>query len=325
MSADSIEKIVRRLEELESQRVNSEYLLFAMDDVDDIYYGIDPNGNYVFVMVAANSSGRTSVQETSELVLVASANCDLRISGEIKNECVHILVCKSRKLLDVFAFVRLTKAFISTADNNDGSISELFSSLVTLFSNRAEISDASLQGLYAEMYFIWHSHLNGLELLPKWRTKGRMKYDFSINETFKIEVKSSIGEMRIHHFSHEQIYANGLEIRIASFLLRQDDSGLSLDDLVERCRKLAGSNYGQLLLIETATRGIEAETMSGLRYDEVYTIANIRAYYANSLPHYECEQPQGVSHTEYDADLTMAPYQMIDELMGWVNEVDRGA
>lgn len=38
-----------------------------------------------------------------------------------------------------------------------------------------------------------------------WQSQDKMKFDFSINETKKIEVKTTTSETRKHKFKHEQL------------------------------------------------------------------------------------------------------------------------
>jgi hypothetical protein len=67
--------------------------------------------------------------------------------------------------------------------------------------------------------------LEGTRTLPYLNLLARR--DFSKAKKH-VEVKTTVGTTRIHHFSHRQIWeAEGEMITIASLMLAEDDSGLS--------------------------------------------------------------------------------------------------
>ena len=53
-----------------------------------------------------------------------------------------------------------------------------------------------------------------------------------LSEKKKIEVKTTLKEDRIHHFLHQQLDTDRLDIRVISILLQKDDAGMSLLDLI---------------------------------------------------------------------------------------------
>ena len=42
---------------------------------------------------------------------------------------------------------------------------------------------------------------NGINIVDNWQKKEKMKFDFSINEQKKMEIKSTLKDTRIHHIT----------------------------------------------------------------------------------------------------------------------------
>lgn len=90
----------------------------------------------------------------------------------------------------------------------------------------------------------------GINIGSFWQKRNKMNFDFTINRIKRMEVKSTIQSIRIHHFKHEQLLSDLYDIMIVSCLLRKDDAGLSLFELIQEIRIIAGKDYRTLLYIE---------------------------------------------------------------------------
>ena len=73
-----------------------------------------------------------------------------------------------------------------------------------------------------------------------------MKFDFSISEKVKLEVKATVKNIRTHHFRHEQLMTEVYDIFVLSYLLRYDDEGLSLFELLMSCKKNHGERFKKI-------------------------------------------------------------------------------
>lgn len=94
------------------------------------------------------------------------------------------------------------------------------------------------------------------------------RFDFS-NERRRVEVKTTLGGPRIHRFSHRQIYAlPGEEIVIVSLILREEDAGLSLNQLITEARS-AIKETPFFITLERAVRraGMDLQTETGPAFD----------------------------------------------------------
>jgi len=286
-----------------------------------IFYGVDGDAHPVFVIPSIHPMMRHQLQYTKKLVLNSNLKCEVLVTESPSNMTVHMLTCLSAVHDERIAFIRLTEAFSKHLTVDQPYVmNELFSALVNLFAQEGKSTEKELQGLYAELYMIYYFLRRGINLCPFWQKQDKMNFDFSISEFKRIEVKSTVRSERIHHFRHEQLLSDLYDIVVASVLLRKDDAGLSLFSLIEEVRSAITQDFRTLLYIDRFIKNIPENELRALRYDETYTYENIRFYPAFSIPKFSEMQPDGVTHTEYDSDLTSAQNFSVTEMLLWIND-----
>ena len=187
-----------------------------------------------------------------------------------------------------------------------------------LFTNKQKISTKELQGIYAELYVMYYMADFGIDLYSLWQSIDKMKFDFSVSENKKIEVKSTIGENRIHKFRHEQLVTDIFDVWIVSVLLRKDDQGLSLYDLANLVKNECSHNIKVFAHIENLLLNYSKEDLQNIRFNKTYTDKNIALYKAIDVPRFKSKQPDGVSNTEYDSDLNNIDSRTIKEFIEWI-------
>ena len=143
---------------------------------------------------------------------------------------------------------------------------------------------------------------------------------FSISETKRIEVKSTLKSSRTHHFRHEQLRSEIYDIKVVSYMLRKCDYGLSLRELIEKIQEAYAENYALLLHIESLIAHVDKSALDGLKYDTVYLKENLRFYDARNVPHFNERTPDGVFNAEYDCCLDTATTMAQTEIVGWIKE-----
>ena len=146
------------------------------------------------------------------------------------------------------------------------SITDYFLCLKDLFTNRHKISTRELQGIYSELLFMHYMYKKGINLYGYWQSVDRMKFDFSINETKKIEVKSTIGENRIHKFRHEQLVTDIFDVWIVSMLLRKDDMGMSLYELSNIVKQECAHNVKVLVHVQNLLLNYPIEDLKLMKF-----------------------------------------------------------
>ena len=163
-----------------------------------------------------------------------------------------------------------------------------------------------------------YMYKKGINLYGYWQSVDRMKFDFSINETKKIEVKSTIGENRIHKFRHEQLVTDIFDVWIVSMLLRKDDMGMSLYELSNIVKQECAHNVKVLVHVQNLLLNYPIEDLKLMKFNNEYAVEKLTMYKAIDVPKFQGRQPNGVSNTEYDSDLNNISPRSIEEFSEWL-------
>lgn len=308
--------IIRTLAQIDS--FNSQYLLFETD-IPCVYYGRTSDGLLVFALESKNEKLPRFIQQTNSLMFCFNEKGVFLIDGIEESRIIHLLVCKDKDATKEDAFIRLTNAFsMSTQPDDPYYVAKLFAALSSLFDKQHIASEMELQGLYCELFTMLFFQQQGCDISRFWQSRDRMRFDFTINNQRKLEVKSTIKPVRIHHFKHSQLLSLTYDIRIVSIMLQKSDAGLSLKEVIDTIRSLYQSNYDLMLHIDTLISGIDNEELELLQYDEPYLRNNIRIYDAKDIPHFNELTPEGIFNAEYDSCLTNVSYSGIEQTISWV-------
>jgi hypothetical protein len=134
-----------------------------------------------------------------------------------------------------------------------------------------------------------------------------MKFDFSITSKMKLEVKSTFSNERRHHFKHDQLVEGGFDIYVLSYLLREDDQGLSLFELIQYTIPFLANNKNQLLRIYSILKDINESTLKSIKLSQDFLLNQRRFYKAIDIPKFNEKSPEGVMNAEYDSVLENVP------------------
>lgn len=259
---------------------------------------------------------------TANLVLAPGQSFRLTLAdASFRDGSFDRLSCESTASGDHDAFLLLVDMFteqVPPPAPRDALVL-FFRSLVRLFATeQARDVAAAREGLWGELFLM--RTVRGFRFwIPSWHSEVTRKFDFSAG-SLRVEVKSAIGPLRVHHFGHRQLYAQPSEdILIASFLLREEDAGLSLRELVDECRE-AVRGTSDALKLERAVRsaGMEDPAEVGPRYDASEAQRSLAWYRAEDAPHFRMAEPPGVTETRYRVDLSVAPRLEQEELDQWL-------
>lgn len=298
---------------------NQPYEVFLDDSC--CYFGKDKDGNVVFMIPSMSERVMPIHQETRSLRFSFNKRCTFKNGNTIDNCVVHLLTCKEKEEEKILAFIRLTKAFAQNErDNDQYFLAKLFSSISALFDKTRNVSEIELQGLFAELYTILHLSKNNCDISRFWQSRNMMKFDFSINEKKRLEIKSTLKSSRTHHFKHDQLLDELYDIKIVSFMLRKNDYGLSLSDLIERIREEYSDNFALLMHIDSIISHVDADLLSDLKYDEIYLKDNLKYFEVKNIPRFNEKSPDGVFNAEYDCCLDTSKSFPEKELIDWIKE-----
>ena len=269
--------------------------------LEKLFVGKDAEGNVVAVIISNRPNRKSIRQKTKLLSVECNIAVDYFLNGEKFSDVVHIIRCYAQSEKEKEIFIELTPLFRQASEDFDqeASILETVAILSSFFADKKEPSFTELEGLFAELYTIL-DYNNQLNLKKYWQSEDRMKFDFSISEKDKIEIKSTLKSERRHHFRHEQLLGNNFSIYVISYMMRKDDEGLSLYDLIDKTRPYFIDEPKKMLIINKYVKNTSVDTLKSTRFNEYYMKLNRRIYKADNIPKFSEITPSGVSNAEYD-------------------------
>lgn len=271
---------------------------------DTLFIGRD-SGGHASIVILSNRPKRSTIRQKTKLL---SVECNVSVIYNIESvfckNVVHIIRCLADSKKEEELFIELAPLFVDASidENQEDAILETVSILSSFFTDKKEPSYTELQGLFAELYTI-RSYMEKINLSKYWQSKDRMKFDFSLTATDKIEVKSTLKNERRHHFRHEQLLSNTFNIYVISYMLREDDEGLSLYELINTIKPLLQSEPQKLLIIDRYVKNTTEERLKEIRFNEHLLQYWRKIYLANEIPRFKENTPSGVSNAEYDCIL----------------------
>lgn len=309
--------------ELKEKPSSHTFTVTPVPDRYDAYLGMDVDGRPC-LFVRAEKMSREPPMRTAHVSLHLSLEYDLAISdSSLSRELFHSLRCETSERVEVDTFLVLVEAFLARNKNQPlvaDTLASFFRSMVRLFSvGPARDLESERQGLWGELFVM--SQVRGFEFwAPFWHSETTRRFDFSALGR-RVEVKTTTAAERIHHFSHRQIYAlEGEEIMVASLLLREEDTGLSLRELIDDAR-VALQDTPSYLKLERAVRraGMEGDSENGPVFDATEASKELAWFRSTDAPHFRVPEPPGVSETRYKVNLSTAPRFDLQELERWLD------
>lgn len=277
------------------------------------YVGRDQHG-HAAVFLPCLSLRRPLSLGTNHLSLTLGASCSLTLPANRSFiGRFNLLHCNSDDAPTVETFALLADALIAqTAEEtfSPDALISFFRGFSKLFQVDSGAAHGRVrQGLWGEL-FLMRALGGPSRWIRYWHSTPLKRWDFSYGNRH-IEVKASRGVAHAHTFAHRQLfYPSSEEVLIASILLQEDSSGISLGALLEHARRELRTDLEGLLKLETAARqaGITFGTDDGPTFDELETEKRLRWFWASETPRFPQREPAGVSDTHYRVDLSgLAP------------------
>jgi hypothetical protein len=181
--------------------------------------------------------------------------------------------------------------------------------LVELFRAMEVPRGKTVQGFWAELLLMARSRRPEV-LLRAWHSVPEDRYDFS-DGPLRIEVKSAVGGVRVHHFSLAQLLpVAGVRVVVASVLVQRAGGGTSVADLLALVRGRAGGT-AELLLhadrVTALTLGASWRAALDERFDLEVAERSLRFFDSSAVPAPSPVLPPGVSEVSFRADLSTVP------------------
>lgn len=181
--------------------------------------------------------------------------------------------------------------------------------LISIFSAMSCPPRKQIQGLWAELLVIEHS-IDPETVINAWHESPTSKYDFTLGRD-KVEVKSTSGEERKHHFSLDQLNpSSNSRLLIASVIVRESghgNGGMSVHELYDKiCERVPSIDVRMhMYQVIVETIGADVHKLENVYFDYVESSDTLRFYDANEVPGINKEGIMlGVSSVGFNSDLT---------------------
>jgi hypothetical protein len=188
-------------------------------------------------------------------------------------------------------------------------VAHAINQLIELFRAMTKMPRKSVQGLWAELFLISQARQPAI-LVDAWHTVVEDRYDFAMDDQ-RIEVKSFSGNVRLHHFSLEQLHPpGGVKALVASVSVESSQAGISIADLRGKIQTRLGNNLDSLLHVDkiiALTLGDAWQQVSDARFDEKLAEESLAFYETSVIPSVNPNLPSGVSGVHFRSDLTEIP------------------
>ena len=231
--------------------------------------------------------------------------------GRRHNDRFTILRCTSSDRSMHSYFLRIVDALIRQLGScpSRSGLTNALRLLANLFSALSQPSSRSIQGIWAELFVIANGR-RPVALLRAWRTNAGERFDFS-SESQRIEVKSTSGQARRHHFSLAQLDSHDeTDTVIASMFVRSNGRGISLVQLVDQLTDaVSGTQESELTLqnIIAGTLGVNWREAGERLFDPDIARRSLNFYRRGSIPRLGPVTPDGVSEVSFVSDLSLTP------------------
>ena len=291
---------------------------------DNAYVGLANTGEAVVAVISENATQKSFARRTKMISVECNMNLTYTLEGEDYESVFHIIKCQPTSKEEVYLFFELASLLISEGTATKDYILETFQTLADFFADKTEPSENELIGLYGELYTI-KTFSSELELENYWQSKDRLKFDFSITDNVKIEVKTTTKTQRIHHFKHDQLATSMYNIWIVSYMMRHDDKGLSLLELINLCKPLLEKNSRNLTKVNKVLKNVDHSRLASIRFDERLTQTQRKVYKGEDAPKFNEARPDGVANAEYDCDFEQTESVKVEDFIKCIQDVQREA
>lgn len=287
---------------------------FNVIDLPNMFHklGVSNEGFPMFFVVTNDTPFITQNIERKFLSVEYDMPCTVIENGE-SNQNNHYSIITLRALDSslqsyfINIFIMMLHKIAENPSKRELSIE--VENLITIFLALSQPPQKKVQGLWAELLVIEQS-LHPETLITAWHGQPDAKYDFTMGRD-KIEVKSTSGEERIHHFALDQLNPSpNSRLLIASVIVRESahsSSGLSVLDLFDRiCTRVTSNNVRlRLYSIMAETIGNDIGKLNSIYFDYTEASDTLAFYDAVDVPHIGKDTiPPFISDVKFASNLT---------------------
>jgi hypothetical protein len=190
------------------------------------------------------------------------------------------------------------------ADPTPHALATAVGRLAELFQAVTRPSKETIQGLWSELFVIDRSADPEFHVRA-WHSDPSELFDFSSGSEL-LEVKSTSGVLRRHRFALRQLQPpEGFELRVASLLIEETPSGITVDDLADRVKTHLGPTLRfRVDELVTIILGEQWRLARKTRFAHTNALSSLRFFTARSVPTIDATLPPEVTDVRFIADLT---------------------
>lgn len=284
------------------------------------------------VLPFTNEDGRPCVlirnsTDKQNILTGSTDNLEYRLNTVItrneKRYFFHIISCIKNDGYSKEQFAIAYNYLFKSIDEpkSDFEIGSLINSLEQLFKITPEKDRFKLHvGVYGELLFLDDMIKMGCsDIISSYHSNFFSKHDLEIDRLNRIEIKTTVGTKRIHHFSHDQIFRNDVKVYVVSNLLEESEEGVSLNEIFEKIISQTTDPKSILWLGQLKGYCGISNNNSGPSFSYEKAINDLRIFDAKDLPHLEIKDEQGITNISYDVDCSLSEEL---ELQQFVNEIN---
>ncbi len=292
-------------------------------EYDDYHIAIDFEGNPILLLSVTNSINKISLKNFRLKYLQLEQNIECKITEKDVSSVHHftVITFKSNDRILQEYFLRISEPLLKTISDHPTQ-EHIISSLnkfVEVFRSLSDTPTNTVHGLWTELFLIDNSK-NPKTLLNYWHSIPEEKFDFN-SGIEKVEVKSNGNFERIHTFSSEQLNPpSGSHVIIASIFVRQSNSGLSIQHLVDRITAKIQYDIDltdKLNNIVCKTLGSSLEQSIRIKFDYHIAEDSLQFFMDHDISKIEeIHIPNEVSELRYKSDLSLVPFMDLASIEG---------
>jgi hypothetical protein len=284
-----------------------------------VFFGNDRENNVVFAVESV--SGQVGRHKAITRKIVLEYNQPFTVlndeTREIKVMNLSVIKYIGTDRAESDAFKELCELYLLNKNITSlDSIYYIFDALVNLFNNKFDITNSEIQGCFGELITVLYFLNHGFDITEFRQKNEKMKFDFSITDVCKIETKSTVKEERVHHFRDEQLNSNIYDVLVCSVLLRRDDAGISLPELLEVLGK-RNIDFDFMYNMKKIVYQSSNFQKNELRFNLKYSLSQIKFFNSKNLPKFN-EKISSISKIEYDYDFSGITDILDVEVIEWM-------
>lgn len=266
------------------------------------------NPSLLILISEKNQDFFVANQNLFNIKVMHNVKCEIETDKKIRhyNFSVVSYIGQNNDVKDIF--LKTCQVLIKSLGQSPSNkkIKQTVDKFIELFKAIKEPPKNSVQGLWSELFLIEQS-ATPEKIILGWHSIPEEKFDFSFDK-LRIEVKSSVTEARIHHFSIAQLNPVGnTEIIIASILLNTSIAGLSVIELLKKISSKLDpfpKQKEKLYLLSYSTLGVDVERINEIKFDYELAKESLQYYKSEDIPKIETTNiPKEISSVRFTSNL----------------------